>query len=84
MRKWRKVIEDSTATGDKILARIAVRGTQRGPLMGHPPSGRTFAITVIDIARFEDGKMIEHWGVADRFHQMEQLGVLPQPQGAAV
>ena len=77
-------IEDSVASGDKVWARITARGTQRGPLMGRPPSGRPFAITVIDIARFEDGKMIEHWGVADRFHQMEQLGVLPQPQGAGV
>ena len=75
-------IEDSVAAGDKVWARITARGTQRGPLMGKPPSGGTFAITVIDIARFEDGKMIEHWGVADRFHQMEQLGVLPQPQHA--
>jgi predicted ester cyclase len=77
-------IEDSVASGDKVWARITARGTQRGPLMGRPPSGRPFAITVIDISRFEDGKMIEHWGVADRFHQMEQLGVLPQPQGAGV
>ena len=75
-------IEDTVAAGDKVWARITARGTQRGPLMGKPPSGRTFAITVVDISRFEDGKMIEHWGVADRFHQMEQLGVLPQPQAA--
>lgn len=71
-------IEDSVATGDTVWARITARGTQRGRFMGQPPSGRTFAITVIDIARFAGGKMIEHWGVPDRFHQMEQLGVLPQ------
>jgi predicted ester cyclase len=72
-------IEDSVAQGDMVWARITARGTQRGPLMGRPPTGRTFAITVIDIARIVDGKMMEHWGVADRFHQMEQLGLLPQP-----
>jgi predicted ester cyclase len=72
-------IEDSIAEGDKVWARITARGTQRGALMGRPPSGQTFAITVIDIARFADGRMVEHWGVADRFHQMEQLGVLPGP-----
>ena len=68
-------IEDSVVQGDMVWARITARGTQRGPLMGRPPSGKTFAITVIDIARIVDGKMVEHWGVADRFHQMEQLGV---------
>jgi predicted ester cyclase len=69
-------IEDSIANSDTVWARITARGTQRGAFMGQPPSERTFAITVIDIARFADGKMIEHWGVPDRFDQMEQLGVL--------
>ena len=69
-------IEDSIAQGDKVWVRITARGTQRGPIRGKPASGKPFAITVIDIARIVDGKMVEHWGVADRFHQMEQLGVL--------
>jgi predicted ester cyclase len=71
-------IEDIIAGSDTVCARITARGTQRGPFMGQPSSERTFAITVIDIARFAGGKMIEHWGVPDRFHQMEQLGLLPQ------
>ena len=69
-------VEDSIAQGEMVWLRITARGTQRGPLMGRPPSGKPFAITVIDIARIVDGKMVEHWGVADRFHQMEQLGVI--------
>lgn len=69
-------LEDSIAQGEMVWMRFTARGTQRGPLMGRPPSGKTFAITVIDIARIVDGKMVEHWGVADRFHQMEQLGVI--------
>jgi hypothetical protein len=36
-------------------------------------------ITVIDVCRFEDGRIVEHWGVPDRFHQMAQLGLLPRP-----
>lgn len=71
-------IEDSIADADTVWARITGRGTQRGAFMGQPPSGRTFAITVIDIARFAGGKMIAHWGVPDQFHLMEQLGALPR------
>ena len=71
-------IEDSIADGDTVWARLTGRGTDSKGFMGRPPSGRSFAITVIDVCRFENGKMIEHWGVPDRFHQMEQLGVLPQ------
>jgi predicted ester cyclase len=46
--------------------------------MGRPPMGRSFAITVMDVCRFENGKIVEHWGVPDRFHQMTQLGLLPR------
>ena len=77
-------IEDMVADGDKVWARLTGRGTDSKGLMGRPPTGRSFAITVIDVCRFEDGKIVEHWGVPDRFHQMAQLGLLPQsPEQAA-
>ena len=73
-------IEDMVADGDMVWARMTGRVTDGKGLMGRPPTGRSFAITVIDVCRFEDGKIVEHWGVPDRFHQMVQLGLLPQPQ----
>lgn len=73
-------IEDIIATGDKTWVRISAHGSHLGNFMGHPPSGRPFTITVIDICRFEEGRIAEHWGVADRLSQMMQLGLLPQPQ----
>ncbi|NTU82325.1 MAG: ester cyclase [Chloroflexales bacterium] len=76
-------IEDLVADGDKVWARLTGRGADRNGLMGRPPSGRSFAITVIDVCRFADGKIVEHWGVPDRFHQLVQLGLLPRPVGAA-
>ena len=72
-------IEDMVADGDKVWARLTGRGTDSKGLGGRPPTGRSFAITVIDVCRFENGKIVEHWGVPDRFHQMVQLGLLPQP-----
>jgi predicted ester cyclase len=74
-------IEDMVADGDKVWARLTGRGTDSKGVMGRPPTGRSFAITVIDVCRFENGKIVEHWGVPDRFHQMAQLGLLPQPVG---
>ena len=73
-------IEEIIANGEKTWARITGRGTHRGPFMGRPATGRPFAITVIDICRFENGKIVEHWGVADRLSMMAQLGLLPGPQ----
>lgn len=70
-------VEDVTVDGDKVWARCRGRGTQQGSFMGHPPTGRQIDVTVIDICRFENGKMVEHWGVPDRFMILAQLGMLP-------
>lgn len=71
-------IEDMVTDGDKVWARLTGRGTDSKGVMGRPPTGKSFAITVIDICRFENGKIVEHWGVPDRFHQLAQLGLLPR------
>ena len=34
-------------------------------------------IDVFDLLRVEDGRIVEHWGVPDRFALMHQLGLLP-------
>ena len=67
------------ADGDKVWARMTGRGTHSTEFMGRPPTGKSFAITVVDICRFENGKIVEHWGVPDRFHMMAQLDLLPRP-----
>ena len=72
-------IEDMAADGDKVWARMTGRGTDSKGVMGRPPTGKSFAITVMDVCRFEHGKIVEHWGVPDRFHQLAQLGLLPRP-----
>ena len=59
------------------------RGTQRGPFLGLPPTGKSMTIEVIDIGRFEDGRLVEHWGVPDRLGALEQLGGAPRPERAA-
>ena len=68
-------IEDSVERGDTIWVRVRARGTATGPFFG-PPSGRPVDITVVDIARIVDGRIVEHWGVPDRFALLAQTGVL--------
>ncbi len=72
-------IEDMIANGDTIWGRMTARGTNLGPFIG-PPTGKRIEITVIDILRFEDGLIVDHWGTPDRFAAMAQLGLLPQPK----
>ena len=59
---------------------MTARGTNRGPFLG-PPTGKPVAITVMDVCRFERGKIVEHWGVPDRFALLAQLGLLPRSPG---
>jgi predicted ester cyclase len=68
-------IEDSVERGDTIWVRVRARGTATGPFFG-PPSGRPVDITVVDIARIVDGRIVEHWGVPDRFALLAQTGIL--------
>ena len=63
-------VEDLVENGDKVWARSRCTGTD-------PRSGKPISITVIDICRFENGKLVEHWGVPDRFAMLHQIGALP-------
>jgi predicted ester cyclase len=40
-----------------------------------PATSKRFAITVIDIVRFEGDKAVEHWGVTDVAGMMEQVAL---------
>ncbi|HZG95670.1 MAG TPA: ester cyclase [Mycobacteriales bacterium] len=68
-------IEDSVEAGDKVWMRVRGRGTATGPFFG-PPSGRPVDVTVLDVARVVDGRIVEHWGVPDRFALLAQTGIL--------
>lgn len=67
-------IEDSFAVADRVCARVTFRGTHSGEFQGMPPTGKQAVWGAIDICRFADGRMAEHWGQIDRLGLMEQLG----------
>lgn len=73
------IIEDLVSAGDKVWGRLTSRGTHRKQFGPMPPTNKTYEITVIDIMRFKEGKLVEHWGVADGLALMEQLGMKPPP-----
>ena len=72
------VAEDMIAEGDKVAARITVRGTHKGPFLDIAPTGKQVSVNAIDIFRFANGKIVEHWGVMDQMSMMQQLGAIPQ------
>ncbi len=73
-------VEDLIVNGDKVWGRAIARGTQTGSIMGRPPTGKPMLIDVIDICRMANGKIVEHWGVADTLGMLQQVGLAPIPQ----
>lgn len=64
---------------DMVWVHYTATGEHTGNFMGHEPTGKSFAIDVIDIARIENGQVVEHWGAPDRFALITQLGFIPSP-----
>jgi steroid delta-isomerase-like uncharacterized protein len=68
------------AEGDKAMMYGTMHGTQQGEFMGVPATGKAVAVSAVDIVRFADGKMVEHWGLVDQLALLQQLGVVPPSQ----
>ena len=81
---FRLEVADLVVDGNTVWARNVGSGTNDGPFMGHPPTGRSMSIEVFDVVRVRDGKIVEHWGVPDRLGALFQLGLAPPPASAAV
>jgi steroid delta-isomerase-like uncharacterized protein len=71
-------LEDVVSASDKVVCRSVWRGTQRGPLLGIPATGRSVEYGVIEIFRIEDGRIAEHWQQSDTLTMFQQLGLIPE------
>ena len=58
-------INEQLAERDLVATRKTFRGTHRGELWGHQPTGNTVEWEFIDIIRVQDGKLVEHWTSMD-------------------
>jgi steroid delta-isomerase-like uncharacterized protein len=91
-RQWREwqeafsdlhfAIEEIIAEGDIVAARWTLIGTQRGPFLGIPPTGRTIRVGGMSMDRLQDGILVSGFDGWDNLGLRQQLGVIPEdPQG---
>jgi steroid delta-isomerase-like uncharacterized protein len=73
----RVAVDDVIGVDDKVAARLTVRGTHDGELMGIPASGKDATWTDINIYRVADGKIVEEWFCGDYLGMMQQIGAVP-------
>jgi predicted ester cyclase len=78
----RRLVDDLIiCSGDYLIVRTNVHMEDKVGFAGHPPTGKPFVVSAIDIYRFKNGKVVERWGNSDVMGQAQQLGyaVVPKP-----
>jgi steroid delta-isomerase-like uncharacterized protein len=70
-------VDDVIASGDRVCVRSTMNGTNTGPMMGQPATGKPISVEGIDIVRIKDGKQVEHWGQFDTMKMLQQMGMMP-------
>ena len=71
-------IEDMIAEGDRVVVRVTARGTNSGPMMDQPATGKKIEVRSIFIVRIANGKVVEEWENIDELSMMRQLGLMPE------
>jgi steroid delta-isomerase-like uncharacterized protein len=69
--------DDVITQGEKAAVQDTIKGTQTGPFLGAPPTGKPVALSGTDVFRVVDGKITEHWGRQDDASVRAQLGLAP-------
>ncbi len=71
------VVDETVASGDKVVTRFTWTGTHRGTFLGIPATGRSVSVKGVVIDRLAAGKMADSRILMDNFTMMQQLGVIP-------
>ena len=71
------VIHWQAADGNLVTTYKTYHGTHEGEFFGIAPTGKEIHFETVDAMSVVDGRITEHWGVANLFSLMEQLGARP-------
>lgn len=74
---FKYTLKKMVAEGDIVMAYSATTGTHTGGVwLGQKATGNKLDYEAVDIFRLQDGKIAEHWDVADTFKFFRQLGII--------
>jgi predicted ester cyclase len=76
-------IDEILTSGDSVAVRWTATGTNRGELMGNPPTNRGGSVEGMEFIRMSGEKQREMWVNWDVFGMLRNLGLAPQ-QGMPV
>lgn len=67
------IVRDQFCEGNKVVTHWSCAGTHRADFFGNPATGNAIQLTGISIDRIENGKIKEHFAVADFTQFMQQF-----------
>jgi steroid delta-isomerase-like uncharacterized protein len=69
-------VNDVIAEKDKVMTKFTATGTHKGTFMNIPPTNNKISYEEVVILRLKEGKIVEHWAVADALSLMQQVGAI--------
>jgi steroid delta-isomerase-like uncharacterized protein len=75
----RITIEDAVGEADLVAQRVHFAGTHTGEFQGLPPTHRKVEFSGLELNRFVDGRVAEHWFQLDSLTLLQQLGLVVVP-----
>jgi steroid delta-isomerase-like uncharacterized protein len=72
-------VEDAVGEGDLVAQRVHFAGTHTGEFQGLPPTQRKVSFSGLELNRFVDGRVAEHWFQMDSLTLLQQLGLVVVP-----
>jgi len=75
----RLTVEECVGEGDLVAQMIRFEGTHTGDFQGLPPTHRRVTFSGLELNRFVDGRVAEHWVQLDSLALLEQLGLVVVP-----
>ena len=76
---YRERVDELISAGDKVVVRLTIQGTHKGPIAGFPATGKEVEFRDVTILRVVDGKITEQRGLSDLLSVYLQLGVIQLP-----
>ena len=77
--KYELFIEEMMAEDNKVLVRGLLKGVNLGEFNGAPPTGREIELPFSIRFTIDNGKIVDHWLIADQMLLMQQLGIAETP-----
>ena len=69
-------VVDLIAEGDRVAAFLRLSGTNTGAYRRGGATNRQASMRAFFFWRIDEGRLVESWGVADRFDFLQQLGII--------